>query len=190
MTALSSTLPSPLVTRPASPQLLDPRQISSPDQIATQLALLAKREAEVTQALNTLISDRSSIDGALARLQQVSRRVESLTFEVDGSARRGSLGFVDGPRRNGSFGLVDGSGRHGSLGMVDGEGSEMGRALIDEDVGMLERVRRVWETSERVGGKVRRLDEEVGRVREATEIVTEVLELKVDSTPSGCALQS
>jgi hypothetical protein len=47
------------------------------------------------------------------------------------------------------------------------------------DEGLVERVRKVWDTSERVGGKVRRLDEEVGRVKEATDIVTEVLELKV-----------
>jgi len=43
----------------------------------------------------------------------------------------------------------------------------------------------VWETSERVGGKVKRLDEEVGRVREATDIVTEVLELKVSCFSTG-----
>jgi hypothetical protein len=48
-----------------------------------------------------------------------------------------------------------------------------------EGLGLVERVTRVWETSERVGGKVRRLDEEISRVREATDIVTEVLELKV-----------
>jgi hypothetical protein len=54
-----------------------------------------------------------------------------------------------------------------------------------EGLGLVERVTRVWETSERVGGKVRRLDEEISRVREATDIVTEVLELKVSDKIEG-----
>lgn len=49
----------------------------------------------------------------------------------------------------------------------------------EEDEGLLERVRKVWETSERVGGKVRRLDVEVGRVKESVDIVSEVIDLKV-----------
>lgn len=66
---------------------------------------------------------------------------------------------------------------------VDGPGPSNGLGLNGDDVfdegGLVQRVERVWDTSERVGGKVRRLDEEVGRVREATDVVTEVLELKV-----------
>lgn len=49
----------------------------------------------------------------------------------------------------------------------------------EEDEGLVERVRKVWETSERVGGKVRRLDVEVGRVKESVDIVSEVIDLKV-----------
>jgi hypothetical protein len=186
-----SVLLSPLVTRPPSPQLLDARQITSPDQIAIQLSLLAKREADVTQALNALISDRSSIDRALAQLDQLNKRVQGLTLEVDRPTPRtldltdgvrppgGTLGLVDDSRRNGSIEPRNENGRRESYGPVNGEGSLSGRGIGDEEVGMVERVRKVWETSERVGGKVRRLDEEVSRVREATEVVTEVLELKV-----------
>lgn len=49
----------------------------------------------------------------------------------------------------------------------------------EEDEGLLERVRKVWEISERVGGKVRRLDVEVGRVKEFVDIVFEVIDFKV-----------
>lgn len=51
----------------------------------------------------------------------------------------------------------------------------------DEDYGLVERIRRVWVTSERVGGKVRKLDVEVSRVKEASERVQEVLELRVST---------
>jgi predicted nuclease with TOPRIM domain len=50
--------------------------------------------------------------------------------------------------------------------------------LGQENEGLVSRVSRVYETSERVGGKVRRLDEEIGRVRQSADVVTEVLELK------------
>ncbi|ORX36086.1 COG4 transport protein-domain-containing protein [Kockovaella imperatae] len=150
MTALSSSIPTPLPTRPVSPTTLDPRSITSPDQIAAQLALLSKREADLTLALNTLISDRSAIDGTISQLQRLGLRVRDLSVEVDGPSEARGLGLENATS--------------------NGYG--------DDESGLVERVRRVWETSERVGGKVRRLDEEVGRVREATDVVTEVLELK------------
>ena len=148
-----SARPSPLPSRQATPQppmTLDPRSITSPDQIAAQLALLSKRESELSVALNNLVSDRSSIENALAHLQDLGEDIHLISLEVDGGGPSTGLGL-----HNGSDAL-----------MHETEG------------GLVERVRRVWETSERVGGKVRRLDEEVGRVKEAADIVTEVLELK------------
>lgn len=156
MSALSSTLPTPLASSPPSPGPLDPRSLTSPSQITHQLSLLTKREADLSLELNALVSDRRNIDTALARLRHLGSQVASLASEVDGTG--------GGPSR--SRGL-----NGGSAGYFDDEEGE--------DEGLVERVRRVWETSERVGGKVRRLDEEIGRVREATDIVTEVLELKV-----------
>nr|XP_019000435.1 uncharacterized protein I203_06849 [Kwoniella mangroviensis CBS 8507]OCF63896.1 hypothetical protein I203_06849 [Kwoniella mangroviensis CBS 8507] len=125
--APSPIVPEPQPNRPPFPTQLAPRAITHPEQIAAQLALLTKREAELSLSLNALVADRAQIDSALSRLRELGSEVGSLAAEVDGSRKR---------------------------------------------------VTRVWETSERVGGKVRRLDEEVGRVREATDIVTEVLELK------------
>ena len=145
-----SAIPSPLPTRPDTPVILDPRSITSPDQIAAQLAVLSKRESELSIALNNLVSDRSSIENALSHLEELGTDIHQISLDVDGPSMPG-------------LGLHNGLDMYGDT--VEG--------------GLVERVRRVWETSERVGGKVRRLDEEVGRVREATDIVTEVLELKV-----------
>jgi hypothetical protein len=158
MSALSSTLATPLPTRPVSPQLLDPRLITSPKQIAAQISLLTQKEQDLTLTLNSLISDRTHLDGALTHLRELGSQVQQLALEVDG----GGIGKgVFGGNRNDIYEYEELE-----------EGDVRGEGLV-------ERVRRVWETSERVGGKVRRLDEEVGRVREATDIVTEVLELKV-----------
>jgi hypothetical protein len=147
MSALSSTLPTPLPTRTATPSSLDPRSITSPEQIAAQLALLSKRESDLALSLNRLVSDRSSIENAIAHLQELGENVHQLSLDVDGPGASNGLGLN-------------------------------GEDVFDEG-GLVQRVKRVWDTSERVGGKVRRLDEEVGRVRESTDIVTEVLELKV-----------
>ncbi|WWD17778.1 hypothetical protein CI109_102219 [Kwoniella shandongensis] len=154
----SSSQPTPLPTRPPSPTLLDPRAITHPDQITAQLALLTRREAELSLSLNALVADRAQIDGALGHLKDLGTEVEKLASQVDGS------------RGNALFGV----GQPRGIGLQP-NGHDL---YEEEDDGLVERVRRVWETSERVGGKVRRLDEEVGRVREATDIVTEVLELK------------
>lgn len=151
--ATVSALPSPFTTRPQSPESLDPRAITSPEQIAAQLAILAQRESELSIALNALISDRSSIENAISHLQELGEDIHALSLEVDGTGAPNGLNFYNG--------------------------QAPGEVPYAEEGGLVERVRRVWETSERVGGKVRRLDEEVGRVREATDIVTEVLELKV-----------
>jgi hypothetical protein len=148
-----SATPTPLPTRPTTPAALDPRSITSPEQITAQLALLAKREAELSAALNALVSDRSSIENAISHLQDLGEDIHALSLDVDRVGPSTALGLQNGHAPD--------------------------ELNFGDEGGLVERVRRVWETSERVGGKVRRLDEEVGRVREATDIVTEVLELKV-----------
>jgi len=160
MSVLSSTLPTPLDTRPPSPQIISPREITDPSQITAQLSLLSRKQQDLSTALNALVSDRAQIESAFSRLENLSLKAGRLSNEIDGS----------GPRfQNGMLGLTT-----RGLGQQNADFEELG---VDE--GLVERVRKVWDTSERVGGKVRRLDEEVGRVKEATDIVTEVLELKV-----------
>lgn len=161
MSALSSTLPTPLQTRPVSPQPIHPRDITDPAQIAAQLSLLSRKQQDLSLALNALVSDRAQIENAFARLANLSTKADRLSGDIDGSTKQPQI------QSNGALGL---SSR--GLGQQNGDFEEV-------DEGLVERVRRVWDTSERVGGKVRRLDEEVGRVREATDIVTEVVELKV-----------
>ncbi|WVF70902.1 hypothetical protein IAT40_005697 [Kwoniella sp. CBS 6097] len=157
----SSTSPNILPARAASPAPLDPRQITKPEQIAAQLALLTRRESELSLSLNALVADRAQIDDALSRLRILGSEVGSLAAEVDGGVGAGR-GPVAGARYNSGLGF-----------QPDGHD-----VYDDANETLVERVRKVWETSERVGGKVRRLDDEIGRVREATDIVTEVLELK------------
>ncbi len=163
MSALSSTLPSPIPTRQSSPKPISPRDITSPSQIAAQLALLTRREADLSLALNALISDRGQIDSALFHLRELGGEVDHLIAEVDGH----------GPSHFSQVQAANGISSRG-LGLQNTED-----VFMEDQGGLLQRIEKVWETSERVGGKVRRLDEEVGRVREATDIVTEVLELKV-----------
>jgi hypothetical protein len=161
MSALSSTLPTPLQTRSVSPQPIHPRDITDPAQIAAQLSILSRKQQDLSLALNALVSDRAQIENAFARLANLSVNADRLSGDIDGSTKQPQI------QPNGALGL---SSR--GLGQQNGDFEEV-------DEGLVERVRKVWDTSERVGGKVRRLDEEVGRVREATDIVTEVLELKV-----------
>ena len=160
--AVASALPSPGI-QPESQTPVNPRDITSPEQITAQLALVARREADLSLALNALIADRHQIDGALAHLRELSTEVNQLSIEVDGVTSSQAPPFGSDSR---------------GLGRQNG-GNDLFYLEDDADTGLVERVRKVWETSERVGGKVRRLDEEMGRVKEATEIVTEVLELKV-----------
>lgn len=160
MSVLSSTLPTPLDTRPSSPRIISPREITDPSQITAQLSLLSRKQQDLSTALNALVSDRAQIESAFSRLETLSLKAGRLSNEIDGT----------GPKfQNGVLGLTT-----RGLGQQNADFDEMG---VDE--GLVERVRKVWDTSERVGGKVRRLDEEVGRVKEATDVVTEVLELKV-----------
>lgn len=221
MTTAASLSPSPLTTAAPSPAPLDPRDITEPEQIAAQLALLTRREADLTLALNALIADRTQVDGALAHLRDLTGEVDALSSEVDGYSHpqpqshphnhtrfdsvtgtpmRGpkSRGAALSPPQASSSPRLGTSPRIGSsprMGNSPRLGSPSPRIQStasfstrglgiqetdDSDVadGLVSRVSRVWETSERVGGKVRKLDDEIGRVREAADVVTEVLELK------------
>ena len=116
------------------------------DQIAARLALLDRRESELVLELNTLISDKSGIDVALAQLQAVGPHVERLCADID------------------------------SPSVTLGLGNQV------PDDGLVDRIGRVYQTSERVGQKVRKLDLEIGRVKESVDIVTDVMDLKVCRT--------
>lgn len=169
--------PSPIPSAPRTPPPLDPRAITDPAEIAAQLAALTRREAEVTLALNALISDRAGVDGALQRLQSLTPHIDSLSLQVDGVGSSSSSSRpLPALRRDSQQSLGLGSpglGQHG-FGVQHFDETVLGQ----ENEGLVSRVSRVYETSERVGGKVRRLDEEIGRVRLSADVVTEVLELK------------
>jgi hypothetical protein len=165
MSVLSSTLPTPLDTRPTTPLPISPREITDPSQITAQLSLLSRKQQDLSSALNALVSDRAQIESAFSRLENLSLKAGRLSHEIDGSGPKFAGGMLGLTTRG--------------LGQQNADFEDM-----EVDEGLVERVRKVWDTSERVGGKVRRLDEEVGRVKEATDIVTEVLELKV-GTGSG-----
>lgn len=122
------------------------KDLTSIDQIASQLAITEKKEAELVFSLNALVSDRSGIDLALTNLQALGRHVEQLCADMDD---------VSPPF---------GSSAHGLGGHAPG---------------LLERIERVYLTSERVGGKVRKLDLEIGRVKGSIDMVSEVMDLKV-----------
>jgi len=170
MSVLSSTLPTPLDTRPSSPYVVSPREIVDPSQIAAQLSLLSRKQQDLSSALNALVSDRAQIESAFSRLENLSLKAGRLSNEIDGT----------GPKfQNGVLGLT-----------TRGLGQQNADFEDQPDEGLVERVRKVWDTSERVGGKVRRLDEEVGRVKEATDIVTEVLELKVSISGGSAKMTS
>lgn len=205
MMTAASLSPSPLTTAAPSPAPLDPRDITEPEQIAAQLALLTRREADLTLALNALIADRTQVDGALSHLRDLTGEVEALSCEVDGYSTphqhpysslvnatpthpKGRSSALSPPQGSGSPRLGSsprlGTPRRDSpsprINQAGFSSRGLGLQETDEDAsdGLVSRINRVWETSERVGGKVRKLDDEIGRVREAADVVTEVLELK------------
>lgn len=132
MDALFDTAPSAV----ASSSRSHPRDLLSPA-LLPHLASLQILESAVSNDLHTLLSDRSTIDEAHARLRQLLPRIQRIEGEVNG-----------------------GAGTAGKEGLVD-------------------RIGKVNEIAERIGGKVRGLDLELLRVREASERLNEVMELKV-----------
>lgn len=104
-----------------------------------------------------------------ARLAQLDRRESELVLELN------SL-------------IADKSGLDIALARLQAVGHHVERlcAEIDSPVALLgnvmplvDRIGRVYQTSERVGQKVRKLDTEISRVKESVDVVTEVMDLKV-----------
>ncbi|BEI80430.1 hypothetical protein CcaverHIS002_0109590 [Cutaneotrichosporon cavernicola] len=186
MTAASLSA-SALTSAAPSPEPLDPRDITEPEQIAAQLALLTRREADLTLALNALIADRTGVDGALSNLRDLTGEVDALSSEVDGyrvpsrygtPTRKGRVSALSPPQLSNSPRVGSPRASPAPRLQLSSRGLGLQDADGDDGDGLVARVSRVWETSERVGGKVRKLDDEIGRVREAADVVTEVLELK------------
>lgn len=135
------------------------RTITHPSALATHSEALTARSNELSIALNAALTDRAPIDDALARLRALVPDVRTVRSLVDGREPPTEKRTV------------------GRFGYGEDEEDENERARMRD--GFVGRVTRVWETSERVGGKVRRLDGRVGRVREAVDRLGEVVELKV-----------
>ena len=135
------------------------RTIIRPSELATHSEALTTRSNELSIALNAALTDRAPIDDAVARLRALVPDVRKVRGLVDGQEPK--------TRNAGRFGYVQ----------DDSAIEEDDRRRMRD--GFVGRVSRVWETSERVGGKVRRLDGRVGRVREAVDRLGEVVEFKV-----------
>ena len=144
----------------------DPRSLRNRHDIEQHLILLARRENELSVALEKVLKDRRSLDASIGRLAALSPKVRDLARQVDGETPN-SLSHDESNRQ---------------LLPVFDEFSDDGSNA--EELGLVERVRKVWVTSERVGGKVRKLDAEVSRVKDASERVQEVLELRVSHIAS------
>ena len=137
----------------------DPRKLKTQAEIQRHLTLLSQRENELSVALNEIISNRNGLDDSIRRLNTLVPKVKSLQQQVDGE-------------------VVPDENERQSVPVFDEFSDD---EFEDEDYGLVERIRKVWVTSERVGGKVRKLDVEVSRVKEASERVQEVLELRVST---------
>jgi hypothetical protein len=151
----------------------DPRSLRSHREIQQHLALLIRQENRLSLALNEALGNRSQLDKSIHRLAALVPRVKHLTQQVDGDTEIPDLA-------PGSNTLLrnDETDRQALPVFDEASDDESNR----DDLGLVERVRSVWVTSERVGGKVRKLDVEVSRVKEASERVQEVLELRVSRT--------
>jgi len=148
-------------TPPSAASWSDPRSLRNHHDIEQHLLLLTRRENELSVALENALNDRRSLDASIGRLAALSPKVRDLVRQVDGETPTS---------------LSHDESNHQLLPVFD-EFSDDGSNA--EELGLVERVRKVWVTSERVGGKVRTLDVEVSRVKEASERVQEVLELRV-----------
>lgn len=106
----------------------DPRGLSNLTEILSCLSAFQSEEAELSNSLTQMLTERDLINSSLSRLN-------SLTPTLGALHREASL--------------------------------------------LSHKVEHTAQTAERVGGRVRSLDEEMGRVREAGDRVSHVLELKV-----------
>lgn len=198
-TSHSSALPARKSSSASS--INDPRKFRTQSALRAHLASLTARETELSIALNELISHREDLDTTVEKLHKLVPRVQKLGRQVDGdsTAESGGGGVGMGKRRQSGNHMVNGN----STGIGNGYDFdyEYGRGIdplsaqselvqerlhdfddfdqAEESLGLVNRVTRVWCTSERVGGKVQKLDNEVSRVKESAERVSEVLELKL-----------
>jgi hypothetical protein len=116
----------------------DPRSLTSLNEILSCLSWYQSAEAELSNSLTDLLSNRQSIDKSLQQLQTLVPRLDELRVEAANFSTKVSA---------------------------------------------------TAQTAERVGGRVRSLDEEMRRVGEAADRVGQVMELKVCSKiPSACFL--
>ena len=74
-----------------------------------------------------------------------------------------------------------------SLGRLQSISPQLDELQVDAKL-LARKVSNTAETAERVGTRVRSLDEEMGRVREASDRVGQVMELKVNSMAFGVAV--
>ncbi|KAJ9104524.1 hypothetical protein QFC21_002020 [Naganishia friedmannii] len=133
------------------------RNITDPTQLLTHQSVLADRSNELSIALNARLTERDTVDRAVGRLRALVPRVSSVRESVDGRVKEEDGGVL---------------GLQGTWNVTKGEREE------EREGGLVERVGKVYETSERIGGKVARLDGRMNRVREAVGRVGEVMELK------------
>ncbi|CED83209.1 Golgi transport complex COD1 protein [Phaffia rhodozyma] len=138
----------PSVDPPPGPSRVHPRTLLS-SALLPHLATLQTLESTLSQDLHALLSDRTTIDSAHTNIKKLLPRIEQVEAEV-GSDEHG-----------------DGTSRGGQLGRS-----------AEKKEGLLKRIGVVNEIAERVGGKVRGLDLELKRVREAVDRLNEVMELK------------
>ncbi|KAJ9115022.1 hypothetical protein QFC22_005350 [Naganishia vaughanmartiniae] len=140
------------------------RAITEPTQLLTHQSALADRSNELSIALNARLTERDTVDVAVGRLRALVPRVKGVRESVDGRPKEEDGGIL------GLRGTRNGGGE-------DEDGERQG--------GLVERVGKVYETSERIGGKVARLDGRMNRVREAVGRVGEVMELKDPTETTG-----
>lgn len=135
------------------------RAITDPTQLISHQSALADRSNELSIALNARLTERDTVDRAVERLRALVPRVSAVRERVDGRIKEEDGGML---------------GLRGTRDVTKAEDAE-------KEGGLVERVGKVYETSERIGGKVARLDGRMGRVRDAVSRVGEVMELKVSS---------
>jgi hypothetical protein len=139
------------------------RAITDPTQLLSHQSALADRSNELSIALNARLTERDTVDRAVERLRALVPRVSAVRESVDGRIKE--------EQEDGGMLGLRGTQAPTTKGMEEGE----------RQGGLVERVAQVYETSERIGGKVARLDGRMGRVREAVARVGEVMELKVST---------
>lgn len=153
----SPVLPSP--PPPPQQQRPHPRTLL-PSELLPHLASLEAVESGLAQDLANALGDRSVLSSAHSRLAALIPRIDAVDIELSGSGSGGS-------RREGA----DGTEGDNVAGSSKRHHAEAG--------GLKGRIEVVNGIADRVGGKVRGLDLELKRVREANDRLSEVIELKV-----------